>query len=89
MRELRGGEKGFAGPITILAGPEALHCCGLLPEGSDAGRLQRALSRGAVVMIVPATDPAAEKRISVTLLKHSRDSVHIHDLEGGAEDNEP
>ena len=77
----RGG--GAAGEITLVGGPEALRRCGLLPALAGGGRtddLDRALGRGALLMIVPVGDPTAEKRISLALLKHSRDPVQVREF---------
>jgi hypothetical protein len=72
-----------AGEITLLGGPEALRRCGLLPALAAGGRmdeLDRALDRGALLMVVPVADPTAEKRISLALLKHSHDPVQIREM---------
>jgi hypothetical protein len=75
----RGG--GSAGEITLFGGPEALRRCGLLPaEGGRTDDLDRALGRGALLIVVPVGDPTAEKRISLALLKHSRDPVQIREF---------
>lgn len=73
-----------AGEITVVAGPEALRRCGLLPALAAGGKideLERALGRGALLMLVPVGDPTAEKRISLALLKHSHDPVQIRELD--------